>query len=149
MNTYSAYTNFSQLKKDCLESYADYLQKNQPENALYQLLLAAYYEFSGCIDNYTAYCYGLQGIYSKKELKALFVSPCLDSEMLSGLESLKSHYQLDMADDIYKTYPLPLCVCTAEEYKQIMEEVFSEGVFQDKKWGNRFRENYMKNINKF
>ena len=66
MSTYSAYTDFSQLKNDCLSSYSAYCQKNQPENALSQLLLAAYYEFSGCIDNYTAYCYGLQGIYSKK-----------------------------------------------------------------------------------
>lgn len=146
MSTYSAYTDFSQLKNDCLSSYSAYCQKNQPENALSQLLLAAYYEFSGCIDNYTAYCYGLQGIYSKKDLKALFVPPCPDSEMISGLRSLKGHYKLDMADDIYKKYPLPLCVCTVEEYKQILEELFSEEVFQDKKWANRFRENYIKSI---
>ena len=75
MSTYSAYTDFSQLKSDCLSSCSAYCQKNQPENALSQLLLAAYYEFSGCIDNYTAYCYGLQGIYSKKRPESPFRAP--------------------------------------------------------------------------
>lgn len=139
---YTAHTDFSQLKKDALKLCTDHLDRKEPEAALTALLEALYYELSGCIHNYMAFTYALQGIYSKKELKALFVCPYIDPETVSLLQPLAPYYQPSLADSLYSSHSLPLCVCTVEDYKQILEELFTLGTYNDKKWNPHFKEVY-------
>lgn len=138
---YAAQKNYGLLRNTYFEMGELLEEETKNKQSLSLYLTALLYDVSG-IENLKTILYYIDGAYSKKDLKDLYIEPFFVPGLLGRIEKLSDFYEDGMAADVYKKHYLDMNLCSCEKFNDLVCEILYEPTLDEEKWKEYFKKNF-------
>lgn len=110
------------------------------KQALSYYIITLLYDVSG-LNNLNLIINYLNGLFTKKDLKDLYIRPVFAPGLIEKIVEYKSYYENNIATDIYQKHLLDINLCSHKSFEDLVQEIIDDS-FEEEKWLKYFDKNY-------
>lgn len=137
---YEVQKQYGLLRNTYLEMGILLEKEARNKQALSYYIVTLLYDVSG-LDNLDLIINYLNGLFTKKDIKDLYMRPAFTPGLIEKITEYRSYYENNMATDIYQKHLLDINLCSDKSFENLVQEII-DGSFEEEKWLKYFDKNY-------